>query len=86
MTLLTLRDLLGGVLISAATVVTAFAAERPNVLWISAEDLSASTLGCYGGAATRPGSTGWPPRGSGSMPHFQPPPSAPPREVASSAA
>ena len=27
---------------------------RPNILWISAEDLSATTLGCYGGAAHTP--------------------------------
>ena len=32
----------------------AAAGERPNVLWISAEDLSAATLGCYGGAASTP--------------------------------
>ena len=32
----------------------AAAAERPNILWISAEDLSAGTLGCYGGAADTP--------------------------------
>ena len=30
------------------------AAERPNILWISAEDLSAATCGCYGGAAHTP--------------------------------
>lgn len=30
------------------------AAERPNILWISAEDLSAGTLGCYGGTASTP--------------------------------
>ena len=30
------------------------AAERPNILWISAEDLSAGTIGCYGGAAHTP--------------------------------
>jgi len=27
---------------------------RPNILWISAEDLSAGTLGCYGGRAHTP--------------------------------
>ncbi|NBW96105.1 MAG: sulfatase [Planctomycetia bacterium] len=27
---------------------------RPNILWISAEDLSAGTLGCYGGRALTP--------------------------------
>ena len=27
---------------------------RPNILWISAEDLSAGTLGCYGGQAHTP--------------------------------
>jgi uncharacterized sulfatase len=27
---------------------------RPNILWISAEDLSAETLGCYGGPARTP--------------------------------
>jgi arylsulfatase A-like enzyme len=30
------------------------AAERPNIVWISAEDLSAGTLGCYGGPAHTP--------------------------------
>lgn len=40
---------LGGIVASAAT-----AADRPNILWISAEDLSAGTLGCYGGAAHTP--------------------------------
>jgi len=29
-------------------------AARPNILWISAEDISAATLGCYGGAARTP--------------------------------
>ena len=29
-------------------------AERPNILWISAEDISAGTLGCYGGPARTP--------------------------------
>jgi N-sulfoglucosamine sulfohydrolase len=29
-------------------------AERPNIVWISAEDLSAATLGCYGGTARTP--------------------------------
>jgi len=32
----------------------AIAADRPNILWISAEDLSAGTLGCYGGQARTP--------------------------------
>lgn len=30
------------------------ATRRPNILWISAEDISAGTLGCYGGAARTP--------------------------------
>jgi len=29
-------------------------AGRPNILWLSAEDLSAGTLGCYGGRARTP--------------------------------
>ena len=29
-------------------------AGRPNILWISAEDISAGTLGCYGGPARTP--------------------------------
>ena len=37
-----------------AACLTASAADRPNILWISAEDLSAGTLGCYGGAAHTP--------------------------------
>lgn len=32
----------------------AAAADRPNILWISAEDLSAATIGCYGGTAHTP--------------------------------
>ena len=32
----------------------AAAAERPNILWISAEDISATTCGCYGGPAKTP--------------------------------
>jgi arylsulfatase A-like enzyme len=32
----------------------AAADERPNILWISAEDISAGTLGCYGGQAQTP--------------------------------
>lgn len=41
------RLLCGPVLAGEATA-------RPNILWISAEDLSAATLGCYGGAAHTP--------------------------------
>ena len=44
--------LVGWVLAAAAA--TGWAADRPNILWISAEDLSAGTLGCYGGAAHTP--------------------------------
>ena len=33
---------------------TTAATDRPNILWISAEDLSAGTCGCYGGAARTP--------------------------------
>ena len=32
----------------------AAAADRPNILWISAEDISAATIGCYGGKAHTP--------------------------------
>lgn len=32
----------------------AAAADHPNILWISAEDLSAATIGCYGGTAHTP--------------------------------
>jgi uncharacterized sulfatase len=32
----------------------AAAADRPNILWISAEDISATTIGCYGGTAHTP--------------------------------
>ena len=40
--------------IAAIALPAAAADVRPNVLWISAEDLSAATLGCYGGAAHTP--------------------------------
>lgn len=33
---------------------TTAADQRPNILWISAEDISADTLGCYGGPARTP--------------------------------
>jgi N-sulfoglucosamine sulfohydrolase len=39
---------------TAACSLPATAADRPNILWISAEDLSASTCGCYGGPARTP--------------------------------
>jgi uncharacterized sulfatase len=39
---------------AAACSLPATAADRPNILWISAEDLSASTCGCYGGPARTP--------------------------------
>ena len=41
-------------LLAAVGSTAATAAERPNILWISAEDISAGTLGCYGGAAHTP--------------------------------
>ena len=44
----------GCLLTAFAACLSASAADRPNVLWISAEDLSAGTLGCYGGAAHTP--------------------------------
>ena len=40
--------------LAAATALHAVAADRPNILWISAEDISAGTVGCYGGAAETP--------------------------------
>jgi arylsulfatase A-like enzyme len=39
---------------AGAAAPAADAAPRPNILWISAEDISAATLGCYGGAARTP--------------------------------
>ena len=39
---------------TAAGVLQVAAGDRPNILWISAEDLSAATIGCYGGAAHTP--------------------------------
>jgi uncharacterized sulfatase len=36
------------------TATSAQAADRPNILWISAEDISAVTCGCYGGPARTP--------------------------------
>ncbi len=38
----------------AVSAAAASAGDRPNILWISAEDLSAGTLACYGGAAHTP--------------------------------
>ncbi len=41
------------ILVAAAFLVASAtsAAERPNILWLSAEDISAVTVGCYGGPA-----------------------------------
>jgi len=41
-------------LLFAVIAAAAVAADRPNILWISAEDLSAGTLGCHGGQARTP--------------------------------
>ncbi|MFM7207364.1 MAG: sulfatase [Planctomycetaceae bacterium] len=46
--------LFAGIAACLAAASTTRAADRPNVLWISAEDLSAGTLGCYGGRAHTP--------------------------------
>ena len=45
-----------GVVLAVGVLVRQAGAElpRPNILWISAEDLSAGTLGCYGGRAKTP--------------------------------
>jgi N-sulfoglucosamine sulfohydrolase len=48
-----LRPLVG-ILVAWGALAGAAAAAGPNILWISAEDLSADTLGCYGGAAHTP--------------------------------
>jgi arylsulfatase A-like enzyme len=51
------RAIAGMLLVSAIGCLpgAAVAADRPpNILWISAEDLSADTLGCYGGPAHTP--------------------------------
>jgi uncharacterized sulfatase len=47
-----MRRLIAACLTILATV--AHAADRPNILWISAEDISAVTVGCYGGQAKTP--------------------------------
>lgn len=51
-----MRNLTSAILVGAAAAVFAQcpAAEQPNILWISAEDLSAATCGCYGGQAQTP--------------------------------
>ena len=51
---MTVHSALGGILLAMLTLATARAAEMPNILWISAEDLSAGTLACYGGSAHTP--------------------------------
>jgi N-sulfoglucosamine sulfohydrolase len=43
-----------GLVATILLVGAAAAADVPTILWISAEDLSADTLGCYGGAAHTP--------------------------------
>ena len=48
------RSLFACLMPAFAVCLSASAAERPNILWISAEDLSAGTLGCYGGGAHTP--------------------------------
>ncbi len=47
-----MRYLLAACFVLMAAAATA--AERPNILWISAEDLSAVTCSCYGGPAKMP--------------------------------
>lgn len=47
-----MRCFVGACLFLTASAVAA--ADRPNILWISAEDLSAVTIGCYGGQAKTP--------------------------------
>jgi N-sulfoglucosamine sulfohydrolase len=42
------------IVFSVITAAEATAAEQPNILWISAEDISAGTCGCYGGPARTP--------------------------------
>jgi uncharacterized sulfatase len=49
-----LRTILLTAAFTAAGVLKVAADDRPNILWISAEDLSAATIGCYGGAAHTP--------------------------------
>jgi N-sulfoglucosamine sulfohydrolase len=49
-----LRTILLTAAFTAAGVLHVAADDRPNILWISAEDLSAATIGCYGGAAHTP--------------------------------
>ncbi len=49
-----MRILIAACLAGAAAGTAAESGDRPNILWISAEDLSAATLGCYGGAAHTP--------------------------------
>ena len=51
---MTARAIVGCLVVLLAASAPAAAAEPPNILWISAEDLSAGTLGCYGGAAQTP--------------------------------
>ncbi len=51
---MTIHSVLGGILLAIVALATARAAEMPNILWISAEDLSAGTLACYGGSAHTP--------------------------------
>lgn len=48
-----MRSIVSAFLILACAA-SATAAERPNILWISAEDISAVTVGCYGGQAKTP--------------------------------
>jgi len=47
-----MRCFVGACLFLTASAVAA--GDRPNILWISAEDLSAVTIGCYGGQAKTP--------------------------------
>ena len=49
-----LRTILLTAAFTATGVLQVAADDRPNILWISAEDLSAATIGCYGGAAHTP--------------------------------
>jgi uncharacterized sulfatase len=49
-----IQCVVGSALIALVLVTPVAVAAAPNILWISAEDLSAGTIGCYGGAAHTP--------------------------------